>query len=107
MALKFGYARGETGDGGWFYEYRKGFPGLGLTVVLGFSGNGLPEENRKVALTQLKFERNGAEPSAFAARNEAPLGEIPAVLLSECVNDLRAIAASGTGFDADWEQHVH
>ncbi len=32
------------------------------------------------------------------------LGEVPAVLLTECWNDIRQIAAEGPGFDADWEK---
>jgi hypothetical protein len=34
-----------------------------------------------------------------------PLGEVPAVLLSECWNDMRAVAAEGT-FDAEWEKKI-
>ena len=36
-----------------------------------------------------------------------PLGEVPAVLLSECYNDLRTIAAGGTGHDPAWEKRVY
>jgi len=32
--------------------------------------------------------------------------EVPAVLLSECYNDLRAIAATGTGDDLEWEKKI-
>jgi hypothetical protein len=35
-----------------------------------------------------------------------PLGEIPPVLLSECYDDLKEIAAAGIGFDPDWEKKV-
>jgi hypothetical protein len=31
------------------------------------------------------------------------LADVPAVLLSECYNDLQAISAQGSGFDPDWE----
>jgi hypothetical protein len=34
------------------------------------------------------------------------LEEVPAVLLSECYNDLRAIAATGTDYDPEWEKKV-
>ena len=57
LATKFGYTRGQAQDGGWFYDYAKTFSGLGLKVELSFSGNGLPEENRSVALTDLSFQR--------------------------------------------------
>src|SRR5262249_26089358 len=39
LATKGGYTRGQAQDGGWFYDYQKTFPGLGLKVQLGFSGN--------------------------------------------------------------------
>ena len=34
------------------------------------------------------------------------LDEVPAVLLSECYNDLRTIAAAGTGCDPEWEKKI-
>lgn len=106
LATKLGYVRGATEDGGWFYEYLKSFPGLGVEVHLGFSGNGLPEENRTVALTTLTFQRK-ADPAAPQRRaGTLPLKDVPQVLLSECVGDLRALAAAGTGFDAQWENKV-
>jgi hypothetical protein len=106
LATKFGYTRGETGDGGWFYDYVKTYPGLGLAVNLGFSGNGLPEENRTVALTELSFRKTAAQEGRFGSRQSLSLADVPSVLLSECYNDLRTIAASGSGFDADWEKKV-
>jgi hypothetical protein len=97
-ASKRGYMRGTTEDGGWFYAYTKRFASLGLEAVVGFSGNRLPEENRKVALTGLSFRRGGGA--------EVPLGEVPAGLLSECWNDVRLMAAGGSGFDPDWQSKV-
>jgi hypothetical protein len=105
-ATKLGYVRGQSEDGGWFYTYRKHFTTLGLEAVLEFSGNSLPEENRTVALRGLYFTSGRDASSPFGAENESPLGEVPAVLFSECWNDLRAIAAEGSGFDADWEKKV-
>jgi Domain of unknown function (DUF4132) len=97
-AGKLGYMRGATGDGGWFYDYTKSFGSLGMEAVMGFSGSGLPEENRKVALMNLSFRRSrGAD---------VPLGEVPAVILSECLNDMRTVAAEGSGFDPDWQSKV-
>ncbi len=109
LATKYGYTRGQAEDGGWFYEYQKSFPGLGLEVHLGFSGNGLPEENRLIALTHLNFERKSAQESPASMTTwgrgaGVPLKDVPQVLLSECVGDLRAIAAAGSGFDPDWEK---
>jgi hypothetical protein len=96
-AGKLGYMRGATGDGGWFYDYTKRFASVGLEAVVSFSGNALPEENRKVALLDLNFQR---------ARGPVPLGEVPAVILSECLNDMRTVAAEGSGFDSDWQSKV-
>jgi hypothetical protein len=107
LAAKFGYTRGAAEDGGWFYEYLKLFLGLGLDVHLGFSGNGLPEENRTVALTALTFRRarpREAGGSPPGSGSSIPLSEIPAVLVAECYNDLRTIAANGSGFDPEWEK---
>ena len=101
-AAKLGYTRGSTEDGGWFYSYEKRFPTLGLSAVIGFSGNPLPEQNRTVALSGLRFVKHAANGSAVALR----LGDVPAVLLSEAYADIRLVAGEGTGYDPDWEQKV-
>jgi hypothetical protein len=98
-ALRSGYTRGPSEDAGWFYSYRKRFPTLGLVAQVGFTGNYLPEENRTVALTRLSFHRELPEGRGEV---ELTLGDVPAVLLSEMVGDLRLFAADGTGFDPDW-----
>jgi hypothetical protein len=105
-ATKLGYVRGETEDGGWFYTYNKFFPSLGLQVILEFTGNFLPEEDRTVALQHLSFYRQPKERDSRYARygNKIPLGRIPPVLLVECWNDMRTIAAEGPGFDPEWEK---
>ncbi|GAA4286348.1 DUF4132 domain-containing protein [Georgenia daeguensis] len=115
-AGKLGYTRGQTGDGGWFYTYEKRFPTVGVTSVVEFSGNGLPEENTTVALTVLRFVRqaDGGSPGTGGGGggewgHEATrllLGDVPAVLLSEAYGDMRLMAADGTGFDPDWEKVV-
>jgi len=100
-AGKLGYVRGASEDGGWFYTYEKRFPTLGITAVLEFTGNPLPEENRKVALTRMSFRPNDGD---AGTRANLPLSRIPTVLLSECYNDLRLVAADGSGFDPDWQK---
>ncbi|TXG79994.1 MAG: DUF4132 domain-containing protein [Rhodocyclaceae bacterium] len=100
-ALKLGYMRGATEDGGWFYAYEKRFPTLGLLAVIEFTGNPLPEENRKVALLNLSFAN--AQGDSWQRSNLA-LSKVPKVLLSECYNDLRLIAAEGSGYDKDWQK---
>jgi hypothetical protein len=100
-AGKLGYTRGPSEDGGWFYSYRKRFPTLGLEAVIAFSGNSLPEENREVGLKTLAFASLGAATEGVAAN--ATLGSVPAVLVSECYNDVRLMAAEGRGYDPDWK----
>ena len=108
LAAKFGYTRGQAQDGGWFFDYIKSFPGMGLKVVLNFSGNGLPEENRTVALKDLAFQQAASDEEPMMQMSGGmALDEVPAVLLSECFNDLRAIAATGTGQDPEWEKKVY
>lgn len=101
-ALKLGYTRGATEDGGWFFVYEKRFATLGLVACIEFSGNGLPEENRSVALHHLSFA--GTQAADRWQRAKLPLAQVPRVLLSECWHDLRLIAAEGSGFDPDWRK---
>jgi len=99
-ATKLGWARGQAEDGGWFLVYRKHFTAAGITAVLEFTGNALPEENRVTAITGLLFERQAPDGSS----EPCMLSEVPTPLLSECWNDVHEIAAQGTGFDPDWEK---
>lgn len=105
-ANKLGYVRGEAEDGGCFYTYRKPFPSLGLQAEVEFSGSGLPEEDRPAALHGLSFVR--IKPAGDAGsrwnRTAVELGKIPPVLLSECYNDVRQMAAEGSGFDPEWQK---
>ena len=101
MALKRGYTRGRAEDGGWFMTYDKRFPTLGITAYVQFTGSPLPEENRKVALVSLWFAKEGA---SSWQRSQVPLATVPRVLLTECYNDLRLLAATSQGFDKDWEK---
>jgi hypothetical protein len=105
-ATKLGYTRGEAEDGGWFYLYHKNFPGQSLRATIEFTGNGLPEEDRTVALRQLFFGRLAADRQSGYSWDlpKLPLEEVPPVLLVECWNDLRSIAAEGSGYDPDWEK---
>ena len=102
---RLGYTRGAAQDAGWFYEYRKKFLSLGLEAVIEFTGNGLPEENRTVALKRLYFTRKSAQ-QWVVFQDELELGELPRVLVSECWNDIRMAAADGPGFAADWEKQA-
>jgi Domain of unknown function (DUF4132) len=101
-AGKLGYTRGTTGDNGWFDQYEKRFPTLGLTIMVEFTGNPLPEENRTVALKSLSFWQSG--PRDGGPSSLLRLGDVPTVLLSESYNDVRVMAADGPGYDPDWEK---
>lgn len=104
--LKRGYVRGQAEDGGWFYDYHKSFVGLGLDVVIDFSGNGLPEENRLVALASAAFHQLEPHTDSVYRQPKMPLADVPPVLLSEVRNELQAIAAQGNGYDPDWQKKV-
>jgi hypothetical protein len=103
-ALKLGYMRGPPADGGWFHTYEKRFATLGLSAVIEFSGNSLPEESRTAALLALYFTHAGSQDSANSSKME--LGRIPRVLLAEVYDDLRLLASEGAGYDADWQKKV-
>jgi HEAT repeat protein len=104
-ATALGYTRGQAEDAGWFYLYKKTFPGLRLEAFIEFTGNGLPEENRTVALKSLSFSAMGEQPGGYySSASSLPLWRVPPVLLSEVWNDMRSVAAQGTGYDPDWEK---
>ena len=105
-ASKLGYTRGSAEDGGLFFRYEKRFPTLAIATQVEFTGNSLPEENRTVALLALSFQRKAAE-AGVHGMEKLSLGDVPAVLLSECWNDMRLMAADGKGFDPEWEKKAH
>lgn len=101
-ATRLGYSRGPSEDGGWFYTYEKTFDSLGLVAVIEFTGSPVPEENHLGALRTLSFARRRR--AAYSAAGQVALASIPPILLSETWNDLYAIAATGAGFDPEWEK---
>jgi hypothetical protein len=105
-ATKLGYVRGEAEDGGCFTLYRKPFPSLGLQAVVEFTGSFLPEQDIAAALTGLHFVplKGDREATYSWQPNKLPLAKVPPVLLSECYNDVKQIAAEGTGFDPKWKE---
>jgi hypothetical protein len=100
MARKLGYTRGETGDGGVFFDYVKTYPSLGLVAVLGFSGSQLPEENTTVALTEMSYR-------SVEDGSPVPLRDVPVLLLGAGHRDLAATAAAGPGYDPNWRTKVN
>ena len=108
-ATKLGYIRGDAEDGGCFYTYRKPFPSLGLQAVVHFTGSMLPEEDVAAALEELYFTniKKDQEGSYSWNPTKVALGKVPPVLLSECYNDLKQLAAEGTGFNPEWEKQSY
>ena len=99
LAGKLGYERGAVQDGGAFFTYEKPFSTAQLAALIDFTGSPPTEPNVACALLGLRFVRSDASDTQALA-----LSAVPAVLLSETWNDLRTIAAAGTGFDPDWQE---
>lgn len=102
-ATKLGYSRGEAEDGGIFSTYLKSFSSLNMTVVIEFTGSALPEEDVPAALTRMSFHVVRPDQPAWGSTKIA-LERVPPVLLTECYNNLKQIAAEGTGFDSLWAE---
>jgi len=99
---QLGYQRAPAEEGAIFDAYFKEFDAAGLRVVIGFSGNALPEENLPAALTRLRFERLRGP---FNERQVRP-GQVPPVLLAEAYGDYLEIAGRCKGFDASWQSKM-
>lgn len=101
---KLGWIRGDAEDGGCFMVYRKPFPSLELQAILSFTGSMVPESEIPCALDSLYFEplKRDNEGASSYSNTAMPLGKIPAVLLSEVYNDVKQIAAEGSGYDPEW-----
>ena len=105
-ATKLGYIRGDAEDGGSFAVYRKPFPSLRVQSVIEFTGSYVPEQDIPAAITELYFTamKTGHEGVSSWNETRVPLDKIPAVLLTECYNDVKTIAAEGSGYDAEWRK---
>ena len=102
LATKHNYLRGSSEDGGWFVEYTKDFTSAAVRVVLGFTGNSLPEENIRAAVTTLSAR---SLVRGRAGGRDIPLSSLPPVLLAEAYGDYVAIAQAGA-FETDWEKNT-
>ena len=101
---KLGYQRGSVEDAGFFYCYYKYFSSLNISIVIHFSGNGVPEENVAVALLELAFEKG--RQSGFS-KNKVNIKDIPSILLAESYADYLKISEACTaGFSPDWENKL-
>jgi predicted DNA-binding WGR domain protein len=104
-ASALGYERGPFEGHMWFELYRKRFDGLALEALIYFTGT-RPHEDNVVGLRRLLFASLDPERKSEQAGDLMPLREVPPVLLSECWNDMRSIAESGSGFDEAWKKKV-
>ncbi len=105
-ATKLGWQRGPAEDGGSFSHYFKVFWSSRVSAILEFTGSYLPEPDVPAGLRTLYFvtvKENEAE-AAYRMPAKLKLKNVPAILVSECYNDVRDIAAEGSGFDPDWEK---
>jgi hypothetical protein len=100
---KRGYERGEVGDGGGFYDYVKRFEGASIRAVLRFTGSYVgATETFPCAIEALSFQR--MRPGTTRSGAPMRMSEVPKILLAECIGDLVAFAAAGSGFDVDWRR---
>jgi len=107
LARQLGYERGPALGCGWAYTYEKTYPGLGIQIRLGFSGNARPNKKQVTALTSTVFRRTPvAESTAVCPEEPLWLTQVPAILLSDTFNDLASIAEAGCGFDRLWKKTV-
>jgi hypothetical protein len=103
IATKLGYERGPSQDGGWYHNFVRSYPSLGLQASLMFSGCGHGGEDHPVALKEAGFLCAGdAYPRA---ENYVPLETVPKPLAAELYADLMAAAAVGR-FDPEWDRKV-
>ena len=104
LATKLGWQRGSVEDGGTYYAYEKALPTLGLSAVVEFTGTWIGQsEPQPAALRELKFVRTREGGAGWGA-DGIRLDAVPPILLAEARGDYHAMAAAGTGFDADWEK---
>jgi len=105
-ATRLGWVRGDAEDGGGFRLYHKPFRSQGVDAVVEFTGSHLPEADIPAAIRELYF--TPIRPSDHSAHswnpNKLKLSKVPPVLISECYNDVKEMAAQGTGFDPEWEK---
>lgn len=105
-ATKLGWARGDIEDAGSFGLYQKPFRSQQINAIIEFTGSYVPEEDIPAGLRELYFVPMKPNDDSTYSWNprKVRLEDVPVVLLSECYNDMKEIAAEGTGFDPEWEK---
>lgn len=104
LAEKLGYLRGQSGDGGRFFEFKKSISSAALEVVLHFSGNYLPEQPGLIALESIRFIKKRANIVHVDSYSKGEKRKkVPRLLWSECFFDLQQLSEAGIGFSEDWK----
>lgn len=108
---KFGWSRGEVGDGGFFETYYMEDTGLGLGAELHFSGCFVEMEDRNVTIYDVRFYKIDAVTDTKEAisgesgdANAIFLKEIPERYFSEIVLQLEEIVHNSVERDEDWQR---
>ena len=104
---KWGFQKGETEDGGYFYYYVKKYPGLKLKATIEFTGSYVGLEDTPVALRHFYFEdieQNEDSYDIFSPK--IPFSAIPPVIYSETVSAIDSVAYKGKGYDPNWKKKV-
>ena len=105
IRTKLGYVRGDAEDGGSFSIYYKPFRSERIQAVVEFTGSYMPEQDIPAVIRELYFVPLKPNDSIRSWNpNKLWLGKVPPVLISESNNDVREMAAEGTGFDPAWEK---
>ncbi|MES2733261.1 MAG: DUF4132 domain-containing protein [Bacteroidota bacterium] len=95
---KLGWFRGSVVDGGSISSYYKKFPDVDLSVFLNIEGIGVGYYDEDAELQELYAVKTGSikigsytydEPSKTTDERLIPFGDIPAVIYSEIMSDLR------------------
>lgn len=90
-----GWTRGQSGDGGMIYAYRKRFPALAVDAFITLDG--LPawaDVSAVVTLHEAFFLPAGARPDRIDA-TRMRLGDVPVMAFSESIGDLMRISGRG------------
>jgi hypothetical protein len=113
-AERLGWRRGSVVDAGGISGYRKSFPASGIDVCLNVDGMymGMGQED-SITLGAGWFVRHGTvasgsyvydEPTSEADPRVVPFGDVPPIVFSETMADLRAIIGQGAAGGEEAEE---
>ncbi len=106
-AERLGWQRGSVCDGGGITSYWKGFPASGCDAFLGVEGMYIGMDmDTTVKLQELYFVRGGTveigsytydDPQGDDDPRVLPFGQVPPIVFSEVMGDIKKIAAQRAG----------